>query len=76
MQGMNGKSCRVYLDNVVVLGKSFDKHLKNLQAVFANLKAKNLKLNSKKCCSFKREVTYLVSCLPKVIMSILGRQRY
>lgn len=41
------------------MGKTFDGHLNNLEEVFSRLKNANLKLNSKKCSLFQREVLYL-----------------
>lgn len=41
--------CLVYLDDVIVFGKSFNKMLKNLEKVFKCLRSANLKLNPKKC---------------------------
>lgn len=49
LRGLNRESCWEYLDEVIVLERSFDDHLKNLQAVFAKLKVANLNLNVKKC---------------------------
>lgn len=55
LQRLSGESCLVYLNDVIVLGRSCNEHLKNLQAVFAKLKAANLKLNSKKCCRSRED---------------------
>lgn len=30
LQGMNGESCLLYLDDVIILERSFDEHLKDL----------------------------------------------
>jgi hypothetical protein len=49
----------VYIDDLIILGKSTKSHLENLEAVFKTCEKYNLKLNPKKCIFFKQEVTYL-----------------
>lgn len=44
-----GIVCLVYLDDIVVLGKTFSDHLANLELVLARLQKANLKLARKKC---------------------------
>ena len=34
LKGLHWKACLVYFDDIIVLGKSFDEHLKNLEEVF------------------------------------------
>ena len=38
---LNGSTCLVYLDDVIVLGKSFEEHLANLAGVFNRLHKAN-----------------------------------
>lgn len=59
LKGIISKSCFVYLDDVVVYGKSYEETMKNLKEVFLRLQNANLKVNPKKCVFFKREVKYL-----------------
>lgn len=51
--------CFIYIDDIIVIGKSVKDHLTNLQSVFLNCRKFNLKLNATKCQFFKAEVTYL-----------------
>ena len=49
----------VYLDDVIVYGKTFDEMLKNLELVFEKLLAAGLKLKARKCTLFAQKVKYL-----------------
>jgi hypothetical protein len=51
--------CFAYLDDIVVLGETFEHHLEVLQEVFRRLRAANLKLNPDKCQFGRRSLTYL-----------------
>jgi predicted RNase H-like HicB family nuclease len=44
--------CLVYLDDVIVVGKSFEEMVTNLRQVFDRLIAAGLKLKPKKCYLF------------------------
>jgi len=48
----------VYLDDILVMGRSFAEHLQNLQEVFERLRIANLRLKPKKCHFAKNEVRY------------------
>lgn len=45
--GLNWKECLAYLDDVIVLGNSFDNHVLNLKAVLTRFRKHNLNLNQK-----------------------------
>ena len=49
----------LYLDDILVPGKSFEQQVKNLRSVFARLRVANLKLNPDKCCLLRKEAKYL-----------------
>ena len=49
----------MYIDNIVVIGKSFEEHLYNLQQVLECLKQAGLKLQPHKCKILQGRVTYL-----------------
>lgn len=48
-----------YLDDIVVLGGTFDEHLDNLRRIFDRLRRANFRLNREKCRFAQDEVTYL-----------------
>ncbi|KFM59076.1 Retrovirus-related Pol polyprotein from transposon 17.6, partial [Stegodyphus mimosarum] len=53
------EACLIYLDDILIVGKSFREHLKHLRKVLQKLKEANLKLSPAKCKLFRQEVTYL-----------------
>lgn len=57
--GLNGLKCLVYLDDVVIYGKSLHEHNQNLNEVFSNLKNYNLKVNPEKCQFLCKQIYYL-----------------
>lgn len=56
---LRGQSCLVYLDDIIVVGKTFKDHLKNLEEVFRRQLTSNLTLNPKKCSVFQSKVNRL-----------------
>ena len=59
LAGLQWSECLVYLDDVIVLGRTFDEHLCNLQLVFQRLRESGLKLKPSKCFFFQHQVQYL-----------------
>jgi hypothetical protein len=59
LRGLTWKTCLVYLDDVMVVGSTFDEHLKNLEEIFGRLRSAHLQLNVKKCNLFQQEVKFL-----------------
>ena len=57
--GLARSSCMVYLDDILVIGKSFCEHLQNLRQVFTRLEEAGLRLKPKKCYLAKQQVEYL-----------------
>jgi hypothetical protein len=53
----------VYLD-VIVIGRTFQEHLLNLQKVFEWIREACLKLNPEKCHLLQKEVRYLGHVVP------------
>ena len=53
------KKCLVYLDDVIVFGKSFQDCLSNLDEIIGRIHSNGLKLNIKKCKIFQKSITYL-----------------
>lgn len=54
MSGLNYESCFIYMDDLIVFGKKFSEHNKNLVKVFQRLREVNLKLNPNKCVFLKK----------------------
>ena len=59
LQGLLWKRCLVYIDDIIVYGKTFQETLQNLQLVFQRIRDAGLKLKPKKCELFTREILYL-----------------
>ena len=59
LQGLTWKTCLVYLDDVIVIGKTFKDHLEKLKEVLTIIHGAQLKLSPKKCSLFQKEVQYL-----------------
>ena len=59
LNGLNWKICMAYLDDIIVIGKSFEDQIQNLSMIFDRIKSANLKLNPEKCTLFKKEVKFL-----------------
>ena len=59
MSGLNMERCLVYLDDIIVFGKTLEEHNRNLSDVFERLRKTNLKLNPQKCNFLKTELLYL-----------------
>lgn len=59
LAGLQWSHCLVYLDDVIVLGRTFEDHLHNLQAVFHRFREAGLKLKLPKCAFFQSKVQYL-----------------
>ncbi|PNF41255.1 hypothetical protein B7P43_G01482 [Cryptotermes secundus] len=49
----------VYLDDVIVIGGTFQEHMLNLRKVFERFREAHLKLNPEKCKLLQKEVRYL-----------------
>ena len=60
----------VYLDDIIVLGPTFEETLENLRCVMRRLKAAGLKLKASKCYWFQCSVKYL----GKIVSSHLTRK--
>jgi len=49
----------VYLDDIIVFGRSYDEQLERLGEVFRRIRGANLKLKPSKCSLFQRSVEFL-----------------
>ena len=59
LTGLTYVTLLIYLDDIIVYGKTFDIHLQNLEEVFKRLASANLKLNPEKCVFFQTQVSFL-----------------
>jgi hypothetical protein len=59
LRGMTYDACLVYLDDVIVIGHTFQEQLDSQQKVFQRLREVHLKLNPEKCQLFLKQVRYL-----------------
>jgi len=59
LTGLTWETCLVYLDDVIVFGRTFEEHARRLSEVFARLRDANLKLKPSKCKLFQKKVSFL-----------------
>ena len=59
LAGMHWRTLLVYLDDIIVFGKTFEEELQRLAEVFRRMRRANLKLSPKKCLLFRSEVPFL-----------------
>ncbi|CAK1578191.1 unnamed protein product [Parnassius mnemosyne] len=57
--GPIGDACLVYSDDIIIVGRTFEEHLQNLERVLMNIQSANLKLSPKKCSLIKLKVSFL-----------------
>jgi hypothetical protein len=58
LRGLTDNSCLMYLDDVIVIGRTSQEHLLNLRKVFQRFREARLKLNPGKCQHLQKEVKY------------------
>lgn len=59
LAGLQWSICLVYLDDIIVVARSFEEMVERLRIVFSRLQNAGLKLKPKKCTMFAKEVHYL-----------------
>ena len=59
LRGLNWKIALAFLDDILVMGKSFEDHLVNLGETLGRFREYGLKLKPKKCVLFQKEVEFL-----------------
>ena len=59
LAGMNWKTCLIYLDDIIILGRDFPTHLQNMDQIFSCLRQAGLKLQPSKCRLCQRAVSFL-----------------
>ena len=78
LAGLHWEQCLVYLDDIIVFGRTFEETLARLRCVMDRLQATGLKLKASKCKWFQRSVQYLgrivyskgIECDPEKIATI------
>ena len=59
LSGLHWHICVIYLDDIIIFGKTFSEMIKNLDMVLERFAQAGLKLKSQKCQLFKKEVDFL-----------------
>ena len=59
LSGLQWHTCLVYIDDIIVFGRTFAEQLTRLEEVFARLATAGLRLKPSKCHLFKDEVEFL-----------------
>ena len=59
LSGLHWETLLVYLDDLIIFGRTVPEELSRLKQVFHRLRQANLKLKPKKCHLFKTKVSYL-----------------
>ena len=65
LAGLQWESCLIYLDDVIVFGRSFDEHLSRLSSVLDRLQKAGLKLKPEKTHLLQDEVVFLGHVISK-----------
>ena len=59
LMGLQWTSCLVCIDDIIIVGKTFEEHLSNLEEVFKRLAQAGLKLHPNKCQFLQHKVHFL-----------------
>ena len=59
LAGLEWRDCFVYIDDILVVSRTFEEHIQHLEQVFGRLRKANLRLKPKKCSFLCKEVSYL-----------------
>lgn len=59
LEGLIGRICFVYIDDIVVYGRSIEEHNMNVDTVLKRLSLNKLKIKPSKCHFLKNEIKYL-----------------
>jgi hypothetical protein len=78
LRGLQWERCLVYLDDIIVTGKTVQEVVDNLEKVLIRLRAAGLKLKPSKCTLFARKVAYLghivsqdgIACDPEKVVCV------
>lgn len=70
LRGLTWNIVLAFLDDILVMGKSFADHLQNLQLVFVRFRQYGLKFKPAKCLMFQSEVEFSGQKVNKTGMAI------
>jgi hypothetical protein len=59
LAGLQWEICLIYLDDIIIAGRTFEDMMVNLEKVFDRLAQAGLKLKAKKCHLFAKQVNFL-----------------
>ena len=59
LQGLQWKTCLVYIDDIIVFGRTFEEHVQMTEQVFEIIRGAGLKLKPIKCNMFEKEIIFL-----------------
>ena len=59
LAGLNWEICLIYIDDIIITGRTFEDMIQNLEKVFQRLESAGLKLKAKKCYLFAKQVSFL-----------------
>jgi len=59
LAGLSYITCLIYLDDIIIFGRTFEQQLNRLEEVFRRIQSANLKLKPTKCSFFQRQVDFL-----------------
>jgi len=59
LSGLSYLTRLVYLDDIIIFGRTFEEQLERLREVFGRIRQANLKLKPTKCSLFRRSVSFL-----------------
>ena len=65
LSGLQWNCCLIYLDDVIVFGRSFDEHTKRLEVVLQRFREARLKLKPSKCHILQERVVFLGHVITK-----------
>ncbi len=59
LSGLTWEACLVYMDDIIVFGRTFEEHLHNLELVLAALQAADITIKPSKCKLFRKKIAFL-----------------
>ena len=72
--GLSYMTCLVYLNNIIIFGRSFDEQLARLREVFNRIRSANLKLKRTSALSFDGAFLSLATLCPSTASQCNGRR--